>query len=337
MKILSHHEKPNSYQDQPEINELDQEEADDMDELAKLTKFPTSTNYGLELDDDEEIVVTQADIDKFLVVTSSKPKPALQRYKSSESSTAAKKANQPPVVNPVIPDFGTMGTPDLKSELKKFGVKPLSKKQAIKKLVEIYEYTSRPRGARKSNMPRSQSCMDFGSIVEKTVEPEPVKESTKSFVKIGVKSKQTARKLTKYNSDVGMRRGVTTIDEDEEPPVKRRAMEKLDEEMNELEATDEVLSTQAGGKSKRASKTLDESETKKTVLEFLKSDNELYMQVLNYEPIDLEKFMRDLQANLNEKKLNNKFLMKVLDELCVTFTMKNINSHKTKVKTKKKN
>ena len=41
-----------------------------------------------------------------------------------------------------MPEYTEMDTPNLKGELKRFGIKPLSKKQAVKKLVEIYENLS---------------------------------------------------------------------------------------------------------------------------------------------------------------------------------------------------
>jgi len=56
-----------------------------------------------------------------------------------------------------MPNYTGMNTPNLKDELKKYGLKQLSKKQAIKKLTEIYEFTH------KSKLKRSISCMDLNS------------------------------------------------------------------------------------------------------------------------------------------------------------------------------
>ncbi len=53
-----------------------------------------------------------------------------------------------------IPDYENMGTPIIKNCLKKFGIKYLPKKQAIKKLTEIYEYTHKKKS---KNLRRSQS------------------------------------------------------------------------------------------------------------------------------------------------------------------------------------
>lgn len=57
-------------------------------------------------------------------------------------------------------NYGEMNTPNLKEELKRYGVKPLSKKQSIKKLVEIYEFTHRKK------LKKATSCMDLKAACE---------------------------------------------------------------------------------------------------------------------------------------------------------------------------
>ena len=53
-----------------------------------------------------------------------------------------------------MPNYQGMNTPNLKVELKKYGIKALPKRQAILKLTEIYEYTHRHKLA---SLPRSHS------------------------------------------------------------------------------------------------------------------------------------------------------------------------------------
>lgn len=53
-----------------------------------------------------------------------------------------------------MPNYQGMDTPNLKNELKKYGIKALPKRQAILKLVEIYQYTHRHKLA---SLPRSHS------------------------------------------------------------------------------------------------------------------------------------------------------------------------------------
>ncbi len=77
-----------------------------------------------------------------------KPKTAVQRLKNTDPQTGD--------LTPMA-QYGDMNTPDLKFELKKYGIKPLTKKQAVKKLVEIYQYTH------KSKLKRSASCMGFNT------------------------------------------------------------------------------------------------------------------------------------------------------------------------------
>jgi len=57
-----------------------------------------------------------------------KPMTAVNRLKATNAS-----GNLTPMAS-----YGDMNTPDLKLELKKYGIKPLTKKQAVKKLVEEY-------------------------------------------------------------------------------------------------------------------------------------------------------------------------------------------------------
>ena len=69
-----------------------------------------------------------------------------------------------------MPSYFAMDTPKLRDSLKQFGVKPLPKKQAVKKLVEIYEFTH------KYKLQRSQSCADLVSKPSKEAEfaaPKP--------------------------------------------------------------------------------------------------------------------------------------------------------------------
>ena len=61
--------------------------------------------------------------------------------------------------SPLTPmaSYGDMDTPNLKEELKRYGVKPLSKKQSVKKLIEIYQFTHRKK------LKRAMSCVDLKS------------------------------------------------------------------------------------------------------------------------------------------------------------------------------
>lgn len=60
-----------------------------------------------------------------------------------------------------MPNYQGMNTPNLKVELKKYGIKALPKRQAILKLTEIYEYTHRHKLA---SLPRSHSFNNLNQI-----------------------------------------------------------------------------------------------------------------------------------------------------------------------------
>ena len=66
-----------------------------------------------------------------------------------------------------------------------------------------------------------------------------------------------------------------------------------------------------------------DDEIKQEVFNFIFNDSELYTNVLNYEPLDFENFYQQIKG-LGKFKISTKFLMHILDEKCVTFTMKSI-------------
>jgi len=108
-----------------------------------------------------------------------------------------------------------------------------------------------------------------------------------------------------------------------------------DEDDSACSNTQSVFNTQ---RTKKIPKNLDEAELRQYVCRFLRADQELYLSVLNYVPLDLDSFHARLQASLAPRRANNKLLMKVLDEFCVTFTMKNCSTktHQGKPKYQKK-
>jgi hypothetical protein len=71
------------------------------------------------------------------------------------------------------------------------------------------------------------------------------------------------------------------------------------------------------------------------VFGFLKNDANYYLNVLNYEPLDYEKLFGELQVALQPRKVNNKILMKCLDEFCVTFSLKALNVKSYRAKSSK--
>lgn len=262
-----------------------------------------------------------------------------------------------------------MDTPELKNELKKYGVKALPKKQAVKKLTEIYEFTSRKEN--KNSFKRSQSCMNFKTnstsmknsssvneiaskkFTEKSKLKDCEEEDLDSMAKImnleALGTQKNKKKILKKTvSDLGAsssHSGFVKIgakkNKNLEMTLDEVMLDLVDEENDEdtSEASEPSASQKKSGNllKEKVKKSLNEEETRECVFNVIKSDNNLYLRVLNYEPLDYEFFFTSLQTSLAPRKCNNKILMKVLDEFCVTFTLKNLNSRGlSKVKSKKK-
>lgn len=231
-----------------------------------------------------------------------------------------------------MPGYLNMNTPNLKDELKKFGVKALPRKQAIKKLVEIYEYTHRSKLTR-----RSKSCTDLrinadamitvASVVTDTNNEEQSTSTTKSIFKPKAKTK--------------LKKTVSNIECIKEPAkAKRQSVKNMNDfSLFEVDndqvvtASQQITSTQSTQSSKIP--TLSEEELTIKIHDIIINDNELYNQILNYEPLDFESFTQKLK-NLAQFKVNSKLIMKILDEYCVTFTLKNIRTRVSKVRSRKK-
>ena len=363
-----------------------------MDELAKLVNFSKQSPMAKQKQfafDSDDIVVTQNDLEKFLVLpltqqpkskskkVTLKSKPVsssnLGHEKPSAYEKLTKKAAeaetfQPAMIVESMPNFVSMDTPDLKNELKRFGIKALPKKQAIKKLVEIFEYTSRKALTATNKMGRSQSCINF-----KEATSEPASKSTSKLLVSKNSNKETAvtsrknppdtnldsvsKKLKKTKSDVCSNsvHSSHSVISSSQPATSVNVVGDLknyyffeddnDENNTALTASqgnNAISETQKLLKMKRATKTLDEEETKKLMLDIIKNNKNLYLSILCYETLDFENFSNELQQNaaISDKKINTKFVMKILDEMCVTFTLKNLHSNKipsNKVKSRKKN
>ncbi len=116
-------------------------------------------------------------------------------------------------------------------------------------------------------------------------------------------------------------------------------VEQINELQNGIDDSDEDESTSSNTqRTKKIKKNLDEIELREYVCRYLRNDEHFYLNVLNYIPLDLDSFHSNLQQSLAPRRANSKLLMKVLDEFCVTFTMKNCSTktHQGKPKYQKK-
>jgi hypothetical protein len=219
--------------------------------------------------------------------------------------------------NLTMPDYKNMDSPIIKDSLKKYGLKVLPKKLAIKKLTEIYEYTHR------NSLQRSFSSTNFKEL-------EHENSSNSKIIK-------TNKTLKKTNSDIGL----VKKNNQEEKPVKiinilpeANYPPPLDEELLELinfekdpDNENHTKSSKDNAKKKDLfKKYMDERELKYFVNDFIKKNQNILLSVLNYEPLVFDEFLLLLQSNLKPRKVSNQILMKILDEFCITFTLKNFNT-----------
>ena len=271
-----------------------------------------------------------------------------------------------------MPNYTSMDTPNLKENLKQYGIKPLSKNQAVKKLVEIYEFTH------KHKLQRSQSCVGLSekhvsdkngapkvsgvrpscsntnlSSAIMTTEEFLIDQAAKQMNLEKIDKPAKKRTLKKTVSDIGFQMNSgnpqPTLSKVGVKPKKNVAQKSLQEctiddhmlAMIENEDSDSSPSVKSSQFAQKKSKILDEEETHETVQDVIRNDENLYLSVLNYEPVDYEHFFNRLQTLVAPRKINKQYLMKALDEFCITFTLKNLNTRATtattnKLKSKKK-
>ncbi len=72
-----------------------------------------------------------------------------------------------------------------------------------------------------------------------------------------------------------------------------------------------------------------DTDIKQIVFDFISNNQLIYLNVLNFEPLDFKVFSEQLANELKLlKKIEDKTLMRILDEYGITFTLKSLNSRK---------
>jgi hypothetical protein len=280
---------------------------------------------------------------------------SLAQANTPEANLTSKSRLEKSCVTP-MPDYTHMNTPTLRGELKRFGVKPLSKRQAVRKLVEIYEYTHRKK--LDSKFPRSMSCMQLSTAASEkqqqstatvTVMSETSKKklsrATSETTSLAAKYKTLSRQESAASYDAEAESKRSSIGESAERTIDELMLELIEAESqqsdrsssseNESSAQEtskkKAKSAGAAGRRRRA---MDERELRAYVCDYIRADEILHAKVLNYEPLDYESLQRALKERLtrgsndSEKEpsrtFDNKLLMRVLDDMCVTFTLKGL-------------
>ncbi|KAE8752667.1 hypothetical protein FOCC_FOCC000789 [Frankliniella occidentalis] len=254
---------------------------------------PTSSGFDALLDDSfniNETLLQQAECGKF-TQRDTKGTP-VNRILSSL------KDNVTPLAN-----YSAMKTPELKRELQKFGLKPtLGKRKGKIMLRHIYSEL-------------------HPWVPEATDERFQEEHSLSQPVEIQPLAQTNSRKLT-FSSCEGGRKNVEPVqkedhtsdsdsDSDEQASKVNTSLQEI--KFMEDDCEEPQLCSQSN---QPASKNLP-----KVVYDFITNDTKLHQQVLEYEPIWIEKLHSDLRSNGFKFKIQD--LMSFLDEKCITFRTSN--------------
>ncbi|KAM7009463.1 structure-specific endonuclease subunit SLX4 [Tautogolabrus adspersus] len=212
-----------------------------------------------------------------------------------------------------MPHYSDMDTPDLKTKLNRFGVRPLPKRQMILKLKEIHQYThqlvnsdsdgeapSAGRAAQAKPPPSSSSAAGSSrpaSCAQTVRFKEPSAPTGTSPLKHG---KEEAELLS---ASQGSNTSSTAEESDRSNP--------------ELCVSSDGGSDSDGGisASQVASRLQDRL---RAVRSFILSDSALYSQILQYQPVVLSQLQDRLKAA--GIRLGAAKLVDYLDSQCITFT-----------------
>ncbi|NWH73381.1 SLX4 endonuclease, partial [Piaya cayana] len=212
--------------------------------------------------------------------------------------------NKEPPSTPVtpMPAYSIMETPELKKELRKFGVRALPKRQMVLMLKEIFQYTHRDTDS-DEEIPASQPPL----------QKSPAKCSRQPEAEQGAGGKRSSR-----------------ADDGEEPVLsasQESALSSLDGSdisfgsqssfVNGLEdcafaseeEEEEIPASQAAAR---------EEDKQEAIRCYIRSNTALYNRILFYEPLELAELHAELKQN--GIKISQAKLLDFLDAHCITFT-----------------
>ncbi|NXY48113.1 SLX4 endonuclease, partial [Ceuthmochares aereus] len=215
--------------------------------------------------------------------------------------------NDEPPSTPVtpMPAYSIMETPELKKELKRFGVRALPKRQMVLMLKEIFQYTHR----------------DVDSDFEEEI-PASQPPLQKSPAKCSRQPEADQRAGGKKHS--------SRADDGEDPVLsasQESALSSLDGSdisfgsqssfVNEFEAC--AFASEEEEEELPASQAAAREEDKQEAIRcYIRSNTALYNRILFYEPIELAELHAELKQN--GIKISQAKLLDFLDAHCITFT-----------------
>ncbi|KAL7633874.1 UNVERIFIED_CONTAM: hypothetical protein RMT77_015835 [Armadillidium vulgare] len=197
-----------------------------------------------------------------------------------------------------MPDYKSMLSPDLKKELDKYGIRKLSRKKAITLLLHIYEETH----PYVTDSEEEESFEDSFESSQKSLPPPspiPDKRTGKTKGNNALGGKKTN---AKKSSDVDLN---SSLSSNTSADTSFECLEETFLPCSQDEA-DDISATQ-------------EVSLENRIKTFIRSDEELYSQILKYDPIWANELLRNLK--LNGIKCSMAKLISFLDEQCITFRL----------------
>ncbi|KAK7068815.1 hypothetical protein SK128_015732 [Halocaridina rubra] len=234
-------------------------------------------------------------------------------------STPHQKPGSKKTVTP-MPNYKELRSPELKKELERYGIKPLSRNKAVVILEHVYEKThplvtdseaessfcETPQSLRSSKMAVNGATSDLHKRVLANKQKRLCKEE------IALKNLSTGKNNSKNKvPDLAVCEEQYEQEECEDPLNSSQSsitsdgsVEDCFEETMLIGTVEEYSSTQQGN-------------LKDQVTQFIKSDPELYQKILLYTPFFIEELHASLKANGIKCKMAN--LLDILDNQCITF------------------
>ncbi|XP_071752381.2 structure-specific endonuclease subunit SLX4 [Centroberyx gerrardi] len=233
------------------------------------------------------------------------------RLKTPVSSRSKRRVAMVPITP--MPSYSDMDTPDLKSKLNRFGVRPLPKRQMILKLKEIHQYT---------HQLVSSESEDEAPSVGRTAQAKPLPTSSTAAPSSRPASCARTVKFKQPRAPAAVS-PVKHSEEDAEPlsasqgsnTSSTAASEDSERSNPELCQSSDSDSDGAVTASQAASRLQDRL---RAVRSFILSDPELYSQILQYQPLVLSQLQERLKAA--GIRLGGAKLLDYLDSQCITFT-----------------
>ncbi|NWR65710.1 SLX4 endonuclease, partial [Bucorvus abyssinicus] len=213
--------------------------------------------------------------------------------------------NNKPPSTPVtpMPAYSMMETPQLKKELRRFGVRALPKRQMVLKLKEIFQYTHQDVDS------------DFEDEIPSS-QPPPQKSPAKRSQRTAGRKRASARWSLAADGEelllpASQQSAVSSVDGSDISFGSQSSF------VNGFEACafaseeeeEELPASQAAAR---------EEEKLEAVRCYIRSNTALYHKILFYEPIELAELHTELKQN--GIKISKAKLLDFLDAHCITFT-----------------